>query len=98
MVVKDVKTRWNFTHAMIKRGLILRKVIDRWVRSQTALWGLTILGDEWAKLEDLRALLEVTDSSIFRGTFSQLRLAVHKCYTPNVESKDANSSMGDSHV
>ncbi len=26
MPVRDVRTRWNYTHAMIKRGLILRKV------------------------------------------------------------------------
>ena len=26
MVIKDVITRWNFTHAMIKRGLLLRRV------------------------------------------------------------------------
>lgn len=26
MVIKDVATRWNYTHAMIQRGLLLRKV------------------------------------------------------------------------
>jgi hypothetical protein len=26
MVIRDVKTRWNYTHAMIKRALLLRKV------------------------------------------------------------------------
>jgi len=26
MAIKDVKTRWNYTHAMIRRGLLLRDV------------------------------------------------------------------------
>lgn len=26
MVIRDVATRWNYTHAMIKRALMLRKV------------------------------------------------------------------------
>lgn len=26
MVIRDVVTRWNYTHAMIKRALMLRKV------------------------------------------------------------------------
>ena len=60
MVVKDVATRWNYTHAMIKRALILRKPIERWVRSYTELWNLTLLADEWVSLEKLCALLEVS--------------------------------------
>jgi hypothetical protein len=29
MVVQDVRTRWNYTHAMIRRALLLRKVCFR---------------------------------------------------------------------
>lgn len=27
MVVRDVRTRWNYTHAMIRRALLLQEVI-----------------------------------------------------------------------
>ena len=26
MVIRDVRTRWNYTHAMIRRALLLREV------------------------------------------------------------------------
>lgn len=29
MVVRDVRTRWNYTHAMIRRGLLVRDVRER---------------------------------------------------------------------
>ncbi|KAF7340416.1 Dimer-Tnp-hAT domain-containing protein [Mycena venus] len=31
MAIRDVKTRWNYTEAMITRGLLLRKAIDQWM-------------------------------------------------------------------
>jgi hypothetical protein len=74
MVVWDVQTRWNYTHAMIKRALLLRKVmfvihstlqsvdyskaIDRWVSDREELCPLR-LSAEWDYLEKLCQMLEV---------------------------------------
>ncbi|KAM5534208.1 hypothetical protein V8D89_012115 [Ganoderma adspersum] len=34
MVVRDVATRWNYTHAMIERAVFLQDAVDAWVSKQ----------------------------------------------------------------
>ncbi|KAH7903480.1 hypothetical protein BJ138DRAFT_1020557 [Hygrophoropsis aurantiaca] len=61
MVIRDVVTRWNYTHAMIRRALLLRKAIDKWVFEQDNLRGdLLLSNDEWKFLEQLCDILEVS--------------------------------------
>ncbi|KAF7371616.1 Eukaryotic translation initiation factor 3 [Mycena venus] len=52
MVVRDVRHRWNYTHAMIERALLLRKAIDTWVFEKEELQPLS-LNDNWKLLEAL---------------------------------------------
>ncbi|KAJ7451916.1 hypothetical protein FB451DRAFT_1051045 [Mycena latifolia] len=59
MVIRDVRHRWNYTHAMICRGKMLRKAIDSWVLEREELRPLYIKPDEWKTLEDLADILEV---------------------------------------
>jgi hypothetical protein len=75
MVVQDVQTRWNYTYAMIKLALLLRKVmfvihstlqsidyskaIDRWVADREELHPLCLSAEQWDYLEKLYQMLEV---------------------------------------
>ncbi|KZP32764.1 hypothetical protein FIBSPDRAFT_722118 [Athelia psychrophila] len=59
MVIRDVRTRWNYTHAMIKRALILRKAVDDWVFQHETLRPLMLSNSEWTLLEQLASVLEV---------------------------------------
>ncbi|KAF8189446.1 hypothetical protein K438DRAFT_1582721 [Mycena galopus ATCC 62051] len=59
MVVRDVRHRWNYTHAMIERGLLLRKIIDTWVFERDELRPLSLKPEEWKFLKALGALLKV---------------------------------------
>ncbi|TFK31213.1 hypothetical protein BDQ12DRAFT_561205, partial [Crucibulum laeve] len=58
MVIRDVITRWNFTHAMIRRALVLRKSIDTWVFENLQLRPLFLQQHEWDMLEQLADILE----------------------------------------
>ncbi|KAJ6626477.1 hypothetical protein B0H10DRAFT_1755504, partial [Mycena sp. CBHHK59/15] len=58
MVVRDVRHRWNYTHAMIERGLLLRKAIDTWVFETEELRPLSLDDDHWKLLEALGGLLK----------------------------------------
>ena len=76
MVVRDVRTRWNSTHAMIDRALLLREVrldlfgisvyspivqaINDWVYSMPEYRELALSNAEWERLRILRDLLEVS--------------------------------------
>ncbi|KAF8180717.1 hypothetical protein K438DRAFT_2167280 [Mycena galopus ATCC 62051] len=59
MVIRDVKTRWNYTEAMITRGLLLRKAIDQWVFDREELRPLLLTTDEWKMLQSLGKILKV---------------------------------------
>ncbi|KAJ3756617.1 hypothetical protein EV360DRAFT_7620, partial [Lentinula raphanica] len=58
MVVRDVRTRWNYTHAMIRRALLLQEAIDAWTLSTPKMQDLFILGREWKLLKELADVLE----------------------------------------
>ncbi|KAF5335248.1 hypothetical protein D9758_017381 [Tetrapyrgos nigripes] len=51
MVIRDVRTRWNYTHAMIQRGHLLRSAINEWVLKHEDLLDLRISKEDWAELE-----------------------------------------------
>ncbi|KAF5349401.1 hypothetical protein D9758_015515 [Tetrapyrgos nigripes] len=54
MVIRDVRTHWNYTHAMIRRGRLLRSVsqaINEWVLKHEDLLDLRISKEDWAELE-----------------------------------------------
>ncbi|KAF8808170.1 hypothetical protein BYT27DRAFT_7019255, partial [Phlegmacium glaucopus] len=55
MVVHDVKTRWNYTYAMICRGLILKESIDTWVFIVPALRGISLTPTDWKFLAEIAA-------------------------------------------
>lgn len=75
MVIRDVITRWNYTHAMITRALSLRDVstiphsrralnynfqaIDKWVFDLPELRPLLLQGDQWTLIKQIGELLEV---------------------------------------
>ncbi|KAI0686961.1 hypothetical protein C8T65DRAFT_590661 [Cerioporus squamosus] len=60
MVIRDVPTRWNSTHAMMQRGLLLRKAIDLWVFQHPALRDLLLTDSEWKTISKLTEILEVS--------------------------------------
>ncbi|KAF6745820.1 hypothetical protein DFP72DRAFT_823764 [Ephemerocybe angulata] len=59
MVIKDVRTRWNSTHAMIARALLLRDAIDDWVYSQKEYRDIGLSKKDWEMLRVLCDILEV---------------------------------------
>jgi hypothetical protein len=56
--IKDVKTRWNSTHALICRALELKPALKQLCSSDKRLRPFRLLGEEWLLLEDLRDLLK----------------------------------------
>jgi hypothetical protein len=56
--IKDVKTRWNSTHALICRALELKPALKQLCSSEKRLRPFRLLGEEWLLLEDLRDLLK----------------------------------------
>ncbi|KAJ7303738.1 hypothetical protein DFH08DRAFT_721914 [Mycena albidolilacea] len=62
MIVRDVRHRWNYTHAMIKRALLLKSAINSWVIEREELAPLNLNTTEWEILEKLGNLLEVSVS------------------------------------
>jgi len=59
MVVRDVRTRWNYTHAMIRRGLLLREAIDTWAFDTETFRGLLLTRADWDLLSQIADVLEV---------------------------------------
>ncbi|KAF7349507.1 Dimer-Tnp-hAT domain-containing protein [Mycena sanguinolenta] len=53
MVVRDVRHRWNYTEAMIERGVMLQKAIDTWVLDRPELRALWLKAEDWKFLESL---------------------------------------------
>ncbi|KAJ3501122.1 hypothetical protein NMY22_g19033 [Coprinellus aureogranulatus] len=57
MVIRDVRTRWNSTHGMLERALLLRDAIDEWIFRTSEYSDLRLTGEDWRELEALEALL-----------------------------------------
>lgn len=57
IVLRDVRTRWNSTHAMIERVMELREPYDLTLRSIPKLRKYVLLDDEWEKVSELLKLL-----------------------------------------
>ncbi|KAF7372567.1 hypothetical protein MVEN_00119300 [Mycena venus] len=72
MVIRDVRHRWNYTHAMIERGLMLREAIDTWVIEKPEMRPLSINDDHWELFEALGGLFkmftQVTEQMSRSGT------------------------------
>jgi len=100
MVVRDVSTRWNYTHAMIKHALLLRKAIDRWVHEHDELWALTLRADEWSLLEKLCGLLEVHNIRFFIFATSVLIQipAIHESHPSDVQFPTTDLVLGTADV
>ncbi|KAJ6575840.1 hypothetical protein B0H10DRAFT_1837573 [Mycena sp. CBHHK59/15] len=69
MVVRDVRHRWNYTHAMIEHGLLIvshevQQAIDTWVFETEELRPLSLDDDHWKLLEALGGLLKVHSFSV----------------------------------
>ncbi|KAI0300176.1 hypothetical protein BC826DRAFT_905589, partial [Russula brevipes] len=58
-VVRDVRTRWHYTHAMIRRAELLQEAIDDWVFKTPGLRALLLTEDEWKTLGEIADILEV---------------------------------------
>ncbi|KAJ6565364.1 hypothetical protein B0H10DRAFT_2445162 [Mycena sp. CBHHK59/15] len=58
MVIRDVRHRWNYTHVMIERRLLLREAIDTSVIEKPELRPLSLNDDHWELLEALGSLLK----------------------------------------
>ncbi|KAG6839502.1 hypothetical protein C0991_002004, partial [Blastosporella zonata] len=50
MVVQDVRTRWNYTHAMIGRAIHLREAINKWIFATPNLHGFLLSPADWEHL------------------------------------------------
>ncbi|KAF8223565.1 hypothetical protein L208DRAFT_1207858, partial [Tricholoma matsutake] len=57
-VVRDVRTCWNYTHAMIHRAELLKEAIDDWVFKTPGLRALLLNEDEWKTLREIADILE----------------------------------------
>ncbi|THV07173.1 hypothetical protein K435DRAFT_580314, partial [Dendrothele bispora CBS 962.96] len=55
---RDVVTRWNYTHAMIRRGQLLRAAIDSWTFETPELRALVLTDVDWRLLGDIADILE----------------------------------------
>ncbi|KAG2138040.1 ribonuclease H-like domain-containing protein [Suillus bovinus] len=60
MVIHNVATRWNYTHAMIQRALMLHEAIEKWVFKRKELHDeLYLSSQECTFLKQLADILEV---------------------------------------
>ncbi|KAK0464006.1 hypothetical protein IW261DRAFT_1338970 [Armillaria novae-zelandiae] len=61
MVIRDVRTRWNWTYCMIKHGLELRDAINHWTITvdKGRFEDLKIKNSEWDDLEKIAGILKV---------------------------------------
>ncbi|KAF8224238.1 hypothetical protein L208DRAFT_1224827, partial [Tricholoma matsutake] len=57
-VVRNIRTCWNYTHAMICRAQILREAIDNWVFKMPGLRVLLLSENEWETLGKIADILE----------------------------------------
>lgn len=70
-LINDVATRWNSTYYLLRRGVVLRDSIDRYLQMEQAdpattefLYGLEITKSEWRNLilvvDHMKALKEAS--------------------------------------
>ncbi|KAF4612503.1 hypothetical protein D9613_012755 [Agrocybe pediades] len=59
MVMRDVRTRWNYTHAMIRRALLQKDAIDTWVFKMKDLRDIMLSAADWTYLGEVADVLEV---------------------------------------
>ncbi|KAF8888703.1 hypothetical protein CPB84DRAFT_1684105 [Gymnopilus junonius] len=79
MVVRDIRTRWNYTQAMIERALQLRQAINKWVMDTGEMDEILLTQGDWTLLEQLNDILKVCD--IFLVFLSQLINIFHQVFT-----------------
>ncbi|EIW75323.1 hypothetical protein CONPUDRAFT_66139 [Coniophora puteana RWD-64-598 SS2] len=65
MPIRDVRTRWNSTHAMMGRALTLKNAIDVWVFQYEDLRPLLLSKSEWEMVNSLHCLLEVCTFQLY---------------------------------
>ncbi|KAJ2922967.1 hypothetical protein H1R20_g14147, partial [Candolleomyces eurysporus] len=58
MPVRDVRTRWNSSHAMLTRSRLLREAINEWVFRQEEYQGLMLTPRDWEMLKTLEDALQ----------------------------------------
>ncbi|KAJ2920184.1 hypothetical protein MD484_g20, partial [Candolleomyces efflorescens] len=58
MPVRDVRTRWNSSHAMLTRSRLLREAINEWVFKQEEYQGLMLTPKDWEMLKALEDALQ----------------------------------------
>ncbi|KAJ6631211.1 hypothetical protein B0H10DRAFT_1773707 [Mycena sp. CBHHK59/15] len=73
MVVRDVRHRWNYTHGMIERALLLRQALDSWILEREELRPLYLNAGDWKLLELLSRILKVGVFLILHNLISQIR-------------------------
>ncbi|KAJ6565743.1 hypothetical protein B0H10DRAFT_1965501 [Mycena sp. CBHHK59/15] len=95
MVIRDVRHRWNYTHLMIERRLLLREAIDTSVIEKPELRPLSLNDDHWELLEALGSLLkmfmQVTEQMSCSGTLTlSLVLLMYKGILKHLQSAQDN--------
>ncbi|KAJ3513785.1 hypothetical protein NLJ89_g2755 [Agrocybe chaxingu] len=58
MVIKDILTRWNYTHAMIHRGHLIQDAMDTWVFDTPSFRSVMLSKADWKFLEQIADVLE----------------------------------------
>ncbi|CAB5363041.1 unnamed protein product [Rhizophagus irregularis] len=56
-LIPDVKTRWNSTHNMIKRAIILREPLYNFAVTDKELLSYVLNDIEWKKIKEIQGLL-----------------------------------------
>ncbi|KAJ6483393.1 hypothetical protein C8R45DRAFT_871167, partial [Mycena sanguinolenta] len=75
MVVRDVRHRWNYTHAMIRHASLLQDAVDKWVLDRPELRSLYLSPADWSYLKSLGDLLE---------PFTSVTLQMSRSSTPTL--------------
>ncbi|KAF4611808.1 hypothetical protein D9613_004630 [Agrocybe pediades] len=71
MVIRDIRTRWNYTHAMIRRSLLQREAIDTWTFNNEALRAIVLSKNDWKQLEQIADVLEIFTEATLQMSISQ---------------------------
>ncbi|TDL13475.1 hypothetical protein BD410DRAFT_735332 [Rickenella mellea] len=85
MVIRDVVTRWNYTHAMIRRASLLYKAVDEWVFEHEELHEFMLTASEWKMLKELANVLEVESPKFVtvESEFDEV-VDIHAGYPSNI--------------
>ncbi|CAA7264626.1 unnamed protein product [Cyclocybe aegerita] len=63
---RDVRTRWNYTHAMIERADLLEDVVNTWFFETKELHGVMLSVADWKSLKQIGAILEEFTKATFK--------------------------------